>query len=177
MTDALIRRASGLIPAFRHADTAPPTTLLAFFRWCLRGAGRGLLAASVISAAAGTVEVITALFLGLVIDSAIASGPDRLLADNGWMFVGIAVFLVVLRPIAFGASAAMQAVVIQPNLLVLVLSRLHRWTLGQAITFFDNDFAGRIAQKQMQSARALTEVTVEFDQHGRLRARLGRSRR
>jgi ATP-binding cassette subfamily B protein len=43
----------------------------------------------------------------------------------------------------------------------LVLSRLHRWTLGQAVTFFDNDFAGRIAQKQMQAARAVTDVATE----------------
>jgi ATP-binding cassette subfamily B protein len=72
------------------------------------------------------------------------------------------VFLIVLRPLAFGASARSSRGLQGPNLNVLVLSRLHRWTLGQAITFFDNDFAGRIAQKQMQTGRAVTEVTVEF---------------
>ncbi|EPX84459.1 ABC-type multidrug transport system, ATPase and permease component [Rubellimicrobium thermophilum DSM 16684] len=77
------------------------------------------------------------------------------------LFLGIALFLIVLRPLAFGASAAFQSVVIGPSLNVLVLSRLHRWTLGQDITFFDNDFAGRIAQKQMQTGRAVTETTVE----------------
>jgi ATP-binding cassette, subfamily B, bacterial len=45
--------------------------------------------------------------------------------------------------------------------LPLVLSRLHRWTMGHAVTFFDNDFAGRIAQKQMQAARAVTDVASE----------------
>ncbi|MCB2139644.1 MAG: ABC transporter ATP-binding protein, partial [Rhodobacteraceae bacterium] len=49
-----------------------------------------------------------------------------------------------------------------PNLTPLVLSRLHRWTMGQAVTFFDNDFAGGIAQKQMQTARAVTDVATEF---------------
>ncbi|NRB03648.1 MAG: ABC transporter ATP-binding protein, partial [Rhodobacteraceae bacterium] len=38
----------------------------------------------------------------------------------------------------------------------------HRWTLGQSVGFFDNDFAGRIAQKQMQAARAVTDVVSEF---------------
>src|SRR5690606_12112676 len=47
------------------------------------------------------------------------------------------------------------------NVLPLVLSRLHRWTMGHAVTFFDNDFAGRIAQKQMQAARAVTDVASE----------------
>jgi ATP-binding cassette subfamily B protein len=41
------------------------------------------------------------------------------------------------------------------------LSRLHRWTLGQNVGFFDDDFAGRIAQKQMQCARAVTDVASE----------------
>mgnify|MGYP001824956724 FL=1 len=39
---------------------------------------------------------------------------------------------------------------------------MHRWTLGQAVGFFDDDFAGRIAQKQMQAARAVTDVVSEF---------------
>ena len=30
------------------------------------------------------------------------------------------------------------------------------------MTFFDNDFAGRIAQKQMQAARAVTDVATEM---------------
>ncbi|MGA9252708.1 MAG: ABC transporter ATP-binding protein, partial [Roseobacter sp.] len=49
-----------------------------------------------------------------------------------------------------------------PNVNPLVLSRLHRWTLGQTVGFFDDDFAGRIAQKQMQAARAVTEVVSEL---------------
>ena len=49
-----------------------------------------------------------------------------------------------------------------PNVNPLVLSRLNRWTLGQAVTFFDDDFAGRIAQKQMQASRAVTDVVSEF---------------
>jgi len=52
-------------------------------------------------------------------------------------------------------------VVVTPNVMPLVLSRLNRWTMGQSVTFFDNDFAGRIAQKQMQTARALTNAATE----------------
>jgi ATP-binding cassette subfamily B protein len=43
-----------------------------------------------------------------------------------------------------------------------VLSRLNRWTLGQSVRFFDEDFAGRIAQKQMQTANAVTSVVTEM---------------
>jgi ATP-binding cassette subfamily B protein len=55
-------------------------------------------------------------------------------------------------------NTAAASVRLEPNLFPLILSRIHRWTMGQAVTFFDNDFAGRIAQKQMQTARAATDV-------------------
>ena len=52
--------------------------------------------------------------------------------------------------------------IVSPNIFNLILSRLHRWTLGQSVTFFENDFAGRIAQKEMQTARAATDVVIEI---------------
>ena len=107
-------------------------------------------------------EVVTAYFLGKVIDAANASGPEAFFSANLWLLGGIVLFFMVLRPLAFGASSASNAIAVGPNLTPLVLSRLHRWTMGQAVTFFDNDFAGRIAQKQMQTARAVTDVATEF---------------
>ena len=157
-----MRRLSILIPPFDQADVPPPPrTLAAFFRWGLARTWPVLWAASVASALAGCAEVVSAMFLGWVIDTSTSNGPIGLFDNHGVLFLTIAVFLIALRPLVFGLSAAFQAVVLNPNLNVLVLSRLHRWTLGQDVTFFDNDFAGRIAQKQMQAARALTEVTVE----------------
>ncbi len=150
-----------MIDAFRPAEGPPPQSLWRFFLWCLSGAWIPLLISTVLSALAGAMEVVTAWFLGRVIDTAQASDPATIFTAHWPLFAGFAVFLVVLRPLAFGLSAASNAVVVQPNVLPLVLSRLHRWTLGQAVTFFDNDFAGRIAQKQMQAARAVTDVASE----------------
>jgi ATP-binding cassette subfamily B protein len=153
----------GLIPPVdTDPQPEPPRTILPFFRWALSGTGPVLVAAGIVSALAGAAEVLAAMLLGIVIDAAETSGPEALWSDNAPLLVFAALFLIAIRPAAYGFSAAYQGVAINPNLLVLVLSRLHRWTMGQAITFFDNDFAGRIAQKQMQTARALTEVTVEI---------------
>jgi ATP-binding cassette subfamily B protein len=63
--------------------------------------------------------------------------------------------------VLFGLSSASNSIMVQPNVNPLVLSRLHRWTLGQTVGFFDDDFAGRIAQKQMQAALAVTDVVSE----------------
>ena len=155
-------RLTALIDAFQHADGPPPRTLYAFFAWCLRGALPVLAVAGVLSAIAGTLEVVSALILGAVIDGALASGAGAFFAENAAMLIGAAAFFMLARPLAFGVSAAANAIVVQPNVNPLVLSRLHRWTMGQAVRFFDDDFAGRIAQKQMQAARAVTEITSEF---------------
>jgi len=156
-----MRHASRLIDAFMPADGPPPRRLWPFLRWCLGGAWPVLTGAALVSALAGTLEVVSALVLGRVIDAALASEPGGFFAANWGLLLASVVFFVVLRPLAFGMTAAATAVVVQPNVSPLVLSRLNRWTLGQDVTFFDNDFAGRIAQKQMQTAAAVTEVTNE----------------
>ena len=150
-----------MIDAFRPAEGAPPATLWRFFLWCLSGAWGPLALAAVISAAAGVMEVVTAWFLGAIVDLAEAGQPADLLVRHWPLLTSFALFLIVVRPVIFGLSAASNSIVVQPNVLPLVLSRLHRWTMGQAVTFFDNDFAGRIAQKQMQAARAVTDVASE----------------
>ena len=162
MNHPVLSRLAGLIPPFAGYEGPPPQTLLAFARWCLRGSGKALALGAAVAALSGTVEVVSAMLLGLIIDRATGTAPERLFTDEGLFLLGAAMFLVVLRPLIFGLQAGMQALALNPSLNVLILSRLHRWTLGQAVTFFDNDFAGRIAQKQMQASRALTEVTVEF---------------
>lgn len=149
------------IDAFRPADGPPPQTLAAFFRWCLSGSWPMLWLAVVFSSLAGVTEVVSAIIMGWVIDAAVEAGPEGFFSDHAWLLLACLGFYLVLRPLAFGVSSASNSVVIGPNVLPLVLSRLHRWTLGQAVTFFDNDFAGRIAQKQMQAARAVTDVVTE----------------
>lgn len=157
-----LMRLGGLIEAFSPAKGQPPQVLGAFFRWCLKGAWRYLWLAGAISALAGTMEVVSALILGWVIDAALASGVQGFFGQHAWLLVGFVAFYLIMRPLAFGASAASNSIIVGPNVMPLVLSRLHRWTLGQAVTFFDNDFAGRIAQKQMQAARAVTDVVTEL---------------
>jgi len=157
----VIRRFGNLIDAFREAEGPPPQTLGAFFRWALQGAFPILVLAGAISAAAGTLEVLSAILLGRVIDTALESGTDGFFSSNMMLLAAVLLFFLVLRPLLFGLSSMANAVVVAPNVNPLVLSRLHRWTLGQSVTFFDDDFAGRIAQKQMQTARALTDVASE----------------
>ena len=151
------------INAFRPADGPPPQILGAFMRWCLSGAWPALWLAAAVSALAGALEAGTALILGWVIDATVASGPEAFFdGTNTFVIVASIAFFLLARPLFFGLSAATNAIIVQPNVNPLVLSRLHRWSLGQNVSFFDDDFAGRIAQKQMQTARAVTDVASEM---------------
>jgi ATP-binding cassette subfamily B protein len=153
---------ANMIDSFKPAEGPPPQALGAFMRWCLSGAWPAMWLAAGFSAIAGALEVGTALILGMVIDATVTLGPDGFFSvSNIWLVVGSLAFFLVARPVLFGLSAATNSIIVQPSVNPLVLSRLHRWTLGQTVTFFDDDFAGRIAQKQMQCARAVTDVASE----------------
>ena len=150
------------IPAFEPASDPPPQKMLPFFRWALKGAGWGVAWATLWSAIAGSMEAVTATLLGLVIDTLTGADPAHVFTQHLWVLALFAAYYLVLRPVAFGMNTAAASIRLEPNLFPLILSRLHRYTMGQAVTFFDNDFAGRIAQKQMQTARAATDVVASM---------------
>ncbi|MGI3185851.1 ABC transporter ATP-binding protein [Nioella aestuarii] len=158
----MMTRLANLIDAFRPADGPPPNRLLAFFNWCLKGAWPVLIGAALISGLAGMFEVGSALVLGLVIDAASSTDPATMIQTHSPLLLAGVAFFLILRPLAFAASSAASTLVVGPAVNVLVLQRLNRHTLGQSVTFFDDDFAGRIAQKQMQTASAVTNVVTEF---------------
>ena len=151
-----------LIDPFARADGPPPQTLLAFMHWCLKGSGKLGWTAAVVSAVGGVLEVMTALMLGAVIDAALVSEAGSFFSDNALLLLGVMGFFIILRPVVMGFSGVMQSVMLGPALSNLVLSRLHRHSLGQSVTFFDDDFAGRIAQKQMQAARAVMDLMIDM---------------
>ena len=160
---AIIRWFEGLVDHDRPADGPPPQKLGAFFKWSLAGSFGVIGFGAVASASAGLVEVLMAYQLGVIVDAAVSAGDVTagFWADHAAMILAWFAVLFLLRPGMFMASAAFQSVAVAPNIFKLVLARLHRYTLGQAVTFFDNDFAGRIAQKQMQTTRALVDVVTE----------------
>ena len=144
------------------AKGRPPSSVLSFFYWALRGSFPVLILSGLVSIITGLIEVSAVVLLGLLIDAALASSVDNPISDQVILLaLGLSFFLII-RPLVFGAFSYTQTVIVSPNIFNLILSRLHRWTLGQSVTFFENDFAGRIAQKEMQTARAATDVVIEI---------------
>ena len=139
----------------------PPGGSCNFNIWCLKGAFPFDIPRHRHVDDCGSFEVFAALILGMVIDrrsrqlqTAVCREPP---AD-----LRCGCLLIVIRPIAFGASSMFTSILIAPNLGAQVLTRLHRHTMKQSVSFFDDDFDGRISQKQLQASRAVTDTVVEF---------------
>jgi ATP-binding cassette, subfamily B, bacterial len=149
------------IPPFAPAELTPPSRLGPFLAWALKGAWGGILWATFWSVLAGSLEAVSATILGHIVDAAAAAGDPATAVSDHWLLAALFLgFYLLVRPAVLGLNTASASVRLEPNLFPLILSRLHRFTIGQAVTFFDNDFAGRIAQKQMQTARAATDVVA-----------------
>lgn len=157
----VIHWAGNLIDPERQAEGPPPDRLRAFMAWGLKGGWLVIVAGAAISVLAGIVEVLSMFLLGRVVDAVAAPVQVSFLADHAGLIVMAAGLLLIARPLLFGGLALTQSVMIGPNIFKLVLARLYRWTIGQSVSFFDDDYAGRIAQKQLQAARSLTEIVVE----------------
>lgn len=152
---------SDQIKPFEPINTPPPKQLWPFLRWVLSGAFGVMLLASVITGMAGAMEAFTATLLGYVIDTVVVSNPATFAQDHAALLLGVAAFFLLLRPALMGLGAYFNQYVLAPNVWAQTLSRVSRWTLGHSVHFFDNDFAGRIAQKEMQIANSTTEIAVE----------------
>ncbi len=158
---SLSDRLTRLIDPYAEADGPPPRTFGAFARWALSGAGWAMIGATVIIILAALTEIATAWFTGWAIDRAIAVGADGFGVAAFGIFAAGFLLLIILRPILFAADSGVTNVVLTAHLFPLILSRVNRYTLGHSMRYFENDFAGRIAQKEVQTANALTLVVTE----------------
>ena len=150
-----------LIRPFDPAEGPPPQAILPFMRWALRGAERAILLAFAVTFVTGISELVAARFTGWVIDQT-AVVEQGAFWETFWpvVIVGVAFFLVI-RPLIFVMDAGVTSILLGPNLYPMVLARLNQHTLGHSMQFFENDFAGRLSQKALQTARALTDLVIE----------------
>ena len=138
----------------------PPDGVRAFFRhflWPIKGLLLAILAVAGVGALS---ELALYAFLGIVVEWMTYSGPERFLETHGTALIAMAVVAVVVRPIAVVLSRGLINLALAPGLTNRVRWRNHRYVLRQSLSYFQNDFAGRIAQKVMQTGHALREAVI-----------------
>ena len=151
-----------MINPFEKASGPPPNSFLPFILWSVKGAKKTILIATLASFSVGIAEAFGAIIIGWVIDTAITNDPSTFVENNFRTLIAISIFFVIIRPVLMTISAAINGIAMVPNLFPLTFIRLHRHTLGQSIKFFDDDFAGRLAQKQVQTATSISETFNEI---------------
>ena len=98
--------------------------------------------------------------MGRIVTLVTSSKPETLWTENWHMLLGMAVVLLVLRPIAQMAQNLVSNQAIAVNVANMIRWQNHLHVARQSWAFFQNDFAGRIANRVMQTGPAVRESLV-----------------
>ncbi|WP_439889182.1 ABC transporter ATP-binding protein [Pseudomonas sp. MBLB4123] len=158
----LFRRFESLLDVFRPSpDREPPPGILGFYVHYLGQAWPLLLAVLVVGFFAALIEVALFDFLGRLIDMAQATPSTEFFQRYRGELLWMLLVVLLIRPLVFGLHDLLANQAITPNLTNLVRWQNHRYVLGQSLSFFQNDFAGRIAQRIMQTGPALRDSAMQ----------------
>ncbi|MBE3638238.1 ABC transporter ATP-binding protein [Mangrovicoccus algicola] len=142
----------------------PPRGLRSYLLYLSRPFRKVFAWAFVTSIAVAAVEIWLIGYLGRVVDLMGNTTPAAFWAAHGVELVAMAVFLVTLRPALQGLNVALLNNAVMPNFGTLFRWRAHRHVLRQSVGWFENDFAGRIANRIMQAPPAAGEAVFQvFD--------------
>jgi ATP-binding cassette subfamily B multidrug efflux pump len=138
----------------------PPADFLAFF-WHFARQAKGLCAALF---AAGLVVALLdstiPVFIGRIITLITASPPSELFSKFWPHLLGMAIVLLVARPLALATQNLIANQAISANVSNRIRWQNHWYVMRQSWAFFQNDFAGRIANRVMQTGPAIRETLV-----------------
>ena len=143
---------------------APPRRLWPFMRDWSQPFRRVFVVAAILSVVVAAVEIALIWYMGRVVDILSGAAPAEVWADHGAELVAAAVFILLLRPALQGLDVLILNNTIMPNYGTLYRYRAHRQVLRQSVGWFENDFAGRIANRIMQTPPAAGEAVFHvFD--------------
>ncbi|HEY9531065.1 MAG TPA: ABC transporter ATP-binding protein [Burkholderiales bacterium] len=151
---------SGIHGTASPGPGAPPSSLLAFYRHFV-GQTKGWYAAMfAASLAVALLDTVIPLFIGRLVSLMEAVDRQAALAAEWPMLLGMVALVLVIRPAAILTDIAIRHRALIPGATSLIRWQSHWHVVRQSWPFFQNDFAGRIANRVMQTAHALRESTM-----------------
>ena len=151
---------SGIHGTASPGPGAPPPGLLAFYRHFI-GQTKGWYAAMFgASLAVALLDTVIPLFIGRLVSLMEAADRRAALAGEWPILLGMAALVLVVRPAAILTDIAIRHRALIPGATSLIRWQSHWHVVRQSWPFFQNDFAGRIANRVMQTAHALRESTM-----------------
>jgi ATP-binding cassette subfamily B multidrug efflux pump len=159
----MLRWFESLIDPYRSVPLEqPPAQWMRFFWHYVRQVWPGFAAILVVGFLAGAVELSLFAFLGQLVDlMKEVDSPAAFFARHGELLLWMGFVALILRPIVFFLHAVAINQIIAANFTNMIRWQTHRYVLRQSLSFFQNDFAGRIANKVMQTGPSLRETMVQ----------------
>ncbi len=143
---------------------APPRRLWPFLKEYVQPFRTVFAVTGVIAVLVASADVALIWYVGRLVDMLGAAGPSALWATHGAEVVGVALAILLLRPILAGMNTALLHNTILPNFGTMIRWRAHRHVLRQPVGWFESDFAGRIANRIMQTPPAAGDAVFQtFD--------------
>ena len=139
---------------------APPPGLIAFYWHFVRQTKTWYGAMFVTSLAVALVDTVIPVFIGRLVTLMQAVDRHAAIAQNLPLLLGMVLLVLVLRPLLMLADFAIRQNTLIPGATSLIRWQSHWHVLRQNLPFFQNDFAGRIANRVMQTANALRESVM-----------------
>jgi len=148
---------------YPETDT-PSNRLWPFLKAYLGPLRRVMIWAALSIFVVALIEVALIWYAGRLVDMLGDTPAAEVWTRHGAELALVALGVLILRPLVQTVNAALLNQSLMPNLGTLVRWRSHRHVLRQSVGWFQNDFAGRIANRIMQTAPAVNEATFQtFD--------------
>lgn len=140
----------------------PPQRLWPFLRAYARPFRTVFWATGIASVVVAVVEIWLIFYMGRLIDILTVTAPGDVWRSFGLELILVAAFILILRPLLQALQVVLLNNTIIPNFGTIVRWRAHRHVLRQSVGWFENDFAGRIANRIMQTPPAAGEVVFQM---------------
>ncbi|MBB4141655.1 ABC transporter ATP-binding protein [Rhizobium rhizoryzae] len=164
---SIARRFETWLDPFAHkVNLRPPSGTIAFIWFYIRQAKSPFVAMLVLGGMTAAIEAALFWFVGRLVD--ILAGTDRaagwagLLAAHGWELAGMLVLIAVVRFLVAMANALVDQQIITPGFYNLVRWQSYQHVARQSLSFFQNDFAGRIVTKVWSGGQATGDLVTSL---------------
>ncbi len=142
--------------------SVPPKGLFGFCMHYMHGLKRWLALMAVLTALIAIAEVSLFGFLGNIVDWLGEADKTSFLDNEGGRLFAMGVLVVVVLPLIVFLQNQVIHQTLLGNFPQRVRWMLHRYLLRQSMGYFQDEFAGRVAAKLMQTSLAVREVVMKL---------------
>ena len=158
----MFRRIENLLdPTAPPPLLAPPDRLGGFYWHFIRQVRPQLAALFLAGLCVALLDATIPVFLGRIVGLLTTHNPETLFAESGTTLLAMAVVLLIARPAAIITQSIITNLIVTPGLTNLVRWQSHFHLVRQGWGFFQNDFAGRLAARVMQTGPSLRDSVVQ----------------